>query len=403
MIIKRDIEQYLKILAQQFPVVAVMGPRQSGKTTLVKHVFTEYMYVSMEDLDIRSAALEDPRGFFAAYAHHKGLIIDEIQEVPSLFSYLQSIVDKEYKPGFFIITGSQHFLLYEKITQTLAGRIALLTLLPLSVHELQKAHTLPEALNTVLFNGFYPRPYVQPIPVTTWCTQYINTYVEKDVRQVLAIGDVVGFGKFLKLCAARVGTMLNYASLARDADISPNTAKAWISVLEASYIIKLVYPYYKNFNKRLVKSPKIYFYDTGLVCSLLGIKNSQELYMHPLRGALFETMVMGEVFKYYYNRTESPAIYFWRDVSGDEIDLVIEQSLFKVVPIEIKAGMTINDNFFKELLRWQNIVHDESLKDQGIKFQAGQQAIIYGGDQTVQRKQGMVIAWFGITDFLQQL
>jgi uncharacterized protein len=249
MIIRRRLTPYLKKLANQFPVVAVMGPRQSGKTTLAKETFPNYAYVTLEDLDRRIAAKEDPRGFLASYANRYGVIIDEIQEVPELLSYMQGIVDQGYRPGYFILTGSQHFLMYEKITQTLAGRIALLTLLPLSVEELRSTHMLLEDLESQLIKGFYPRLYSQPIDVQTWCSNYISTYVEKDVRQVLQISDVVLFQRFLKLCAARVGNVVNYASLARDADISPNTAKAWISILETSFIIKLLSPYYQNFNK----------------------------------------------------------------------------------------------------------------------------------------------------------
>lgn len=306
MIISRNITPHLKDLSKQFPVVAVMGPRQSGKTTLVRETFPSHAYVTLEDLDRRSAAKEDPRGFFATYAKRDGLIIDEIQEVPELLSYMQGIVDQGYRPGYFIITGSQHFLLYEKITQTLAGRIVILTLLPLAISELKSAHLLQDDVESLLIKGCYPRLYVQPISPATWCANYISTYVEKDVRQVLQITDVVSFQRFLKLCAARVGNLINYAELARDADLSPHTAKAWLSILEASYIIKLLYPYYKNFNKRVIKSPKLYFYDSSLACSLLGIKTAEELAIHPLKGPLFESLVITEMFKYSYNNGEQP-------------------------------------------------------------------------------------------------
>src|SRR5690606_276113 len=244
--IKRTIAQYLKELARQFSAVAVLGPRQSGKTTLVKETFPNYAYVTLEDIDKKMLAYEDPRGFLEAYSHHEGVIIDEAQEAPELFSYMQGIIDKEYKPGFFILTGSQNFLMHEKITQTLAGRIALLTLLPLSVYELEQAKLLPNDVESLIIKGFYPQLYTQAIDVRTWCANYINTYVEKDVRQLLNITDLLVFGKFLKLCAARIGNLINYADLARDCDISAHTAKKWISILETSYIIKLLPPYYKN-------------------------------------------------------------------------------------------------------------------------------------------------------------
>jgi len=393
MIINREITPYLKALTEQFPVVALMGPRQSGKTTLVKETFAHYAYVSLEDLDRRSAALNDPRGFFATYAHRPGLIIDEIQEVPELLSYMQGIVDQSYRPGYFIVISSQHFLMYEKITQTLAGRIALLTLLPLSVNELAVAKLLPADAESMLIKGCYPRLYVQPIEVGTWCSNYISTYVEKDVRAVLQVTDVVAFQRFLKLCAARVGNLINYASLARDADIAPNTVKAWLSILEASYIIKLLSPYYKNFNKRVIKSPKLYFYDSALVCSLLGIRTTEEIYMHPLRGALFESFVVSELFKYSFNRNEQPHIYFWRDAQGHEIDIIIEKSFDRTIPIEIKASMTPTDDFFKGLTEWR-----------AISGQADAQSyVVYAGMQNFEYSKGKVIGWTGIDAVLNTI
>lgn len=391
--IKRELAQHLKAMAEQFPVVAVMGPRQSGKTTLVKETFPHYTYVTMEDLDKRSAAKEDPRGFFATYAHKKGIIIDEVQEVPELLSYMQGVVDSHARPGYFILTGSQHFLLYEKITQTLAGRIALLTLLPLSVKEMREAKIVPAGIESLLIKGCYPRLYSQKIDVQVWFSNYINTYIEKDVRQVLNITDIVSFQRFIKLCAARVGNLLNYAEIARDADISPNTAKAWISVLEASYIIKLLYPYYKNFNKRVIKSPKLYFYDTAIVCSLLGIRTSEELFTHPLKGALFESFVISEMFKFSYNNNKVPQIYFWRDVQGHEIDAIIEKSYASIVPIEIKAGMTVSNDFFKGLIDWRKISEQPEV----------QSYIVYGGNEHLIRSQAHIFGWDDVASMLAQI
>lgn len=392
MIIKRAISQEVLRLAQQFSAIAIMGPRQSGKTTLAKQLFPPYKYVTLEDIDRREEAKLDPRKFFATYANEYGIIIDEIQEVPELLSYMQGIIDQEYKPGYFIVTGSQHFLVHEKIAQTLAGRIALLTLLPLTIDELQQANMVPDTLEQVLFKGLYPRLYVQPIDIQVWFANYIATYVERDVRLVLNISDVVSFQRFIKLCAARIGNILNYASLARDCDISPNTAKAWLSVLEASYIIKLVHPYYKNFNKRIIKSPKIYFYDTGLVCSLLNIKSAEELYVHPMRGGIFESFVISELFKQHYNQNMKPDIYFWRDIQGHEIDCIIEKSLDAVIPIEIKSGMTITKSYFVELTDWHHIT--------GKTEPA---YVVYAGNAAIQRTEADVIPWSDIAQLVSKI
>lgn len=390
MIIQRTVTSHLLSLASQFSVVAVVGPRQSGKTTLAKTSFPDYAYVTMEDLDMRITAQSDPRGFLASYSTKKGVIIDEIQEVPELLSYMQGIVDQAYKPGFFIITGSQNFLMHEKISQTLAGRIAMLTLLPLSTQELENAQLLPESVEALLIKGGYPQLYIQKIPINIWCANYISTYVEKDVRQILQISDVIAFQRFLKLCAARIGNVINYASLARDADISPKTAKAWLSILESSYIIKMLYPYYKNFNKRVIKSPKLYFCDTALVCSLLGIKSADELYLHPLRGPLFESFTISEIFKYGYNNNKNPQIYYWRDVQGHEIDVIVEKSFTDIVPVEIKAGKTIQNDFFKGLTDWEAITDQAGTKSY----------VVYGGENNVLRSQGSVFSWTTIPQML---
>lgn len=393
MVINRELKHYLKKLSQQFRAIAVMGPRQSGKTTLVKETFPDYAYVSLENIDTRKIALEDPRGFLSAYSQAKGVIIDEIQEAPDLLSYMQGIIDQEYRPGYFIITGSQHFLMYEKITQSLAGRIALLTLLPLSISELKEACVLPTTVESLLLKGCYPEPYAHHIPISTWCTNYINTYIERDVRQIIKISDVVTFQRFLALCAARVGNLLNYAELARDCDISPNTAKAWISILETSFIIKLLYPYYRNYNKRVIKSPKLYFYDTALVCSLLGIRTEEELFLHPIKGALFECLMISEIFKYNFNANEKPQIYFWRDVQGHEIDCIVEKSFDQIIPIEIKSGKTITKDFFKGLVDWKDISEQEDAPSY----------VLYAGNESMELQKGNIFSWNNITDMLQRV
>lgn len=393
MIIKREMASRLLDMSKQFPVVAIMGPRQSGKTTLSKTTFSSYAYVTLEDIDTRLRAIEDPRKFFASYAQASGLIIDEIQEAPQLLSYMQGIVDQEYKPGFFIITGSQNFLMHEKITQTLAGRIAILTLLPLTVSELANADLLPKDLESLMFKGFYPRLYSQPIEIEIWFSTYITTYLERDVRQIINIGNVVSFQKFLKLCAARIGNIINYAELARDCDISPNTAKAWLSLLENSYVIKLLQPYYKNFNKRVIKSPKLYFCDVGLACHLLSIRGAQDLFIHPLRGALFESFVVSELYKYYYNQIKTPHIYFWRDVAGHEIDCVLETAYNKVIPIEIKSGMTINSDFFKNLISWKEITDQKDIPS----------FLVYAGDENQERSIATVISWSNVKSIIESI
>lgn len=389
--IKRKITQHLIDLARQFSVIAVVGPRQSGKTTLVKETFPDYAYVSLEDLDAKLIAHEDPRGFLQAYAHHKGLIIDEAQEVPALFSYMQGVVDKEYRPGFFILTGSQNFLMHEKITQTLAGRIALLTLLPLSTQELSDAHLLPDDYEALMIKGGYPQLYERDIDVRTWCSNYITTYVERDVRQLLNITDLLTFGRFLKLCAARIGNLINYAELARDCDINAHTAKEWMAILEASYIVKLVPPYYRNFSKRLTQHPKLYFYDTSLVCQLLNIRSQDELFNHPLRGALFESFIISEFFKYNYNHNETPQIYFWRDAQGHEIDCIIEKNLITAIPIEIKASKTMSNDFFDGLLDWKKISKQENIESY----------VVYGGVDSIKREKGHIFSWKNLQQMLK--
>lgn len=389
--IQRDLQKRLLELASQFPAIAIMGPRQSGKTTLSKTTFPEYMYVTLEDLDTQAFAKSDPRGFLDTYSKKQGLIIDEAQRVPELFSYLQGYIDKEYRPGFFILTGSQNFLLQESITQTLAGRIALLSLFPLSVSELRTAHILPDSPENVLTKGFYPRLYDQPIEPALWYSNYIATYIEKDVRNTLQINNLMAFQIFLKLCAARTGNIINYADLARDCDISPHTAKSWLSILKSSYIIDLVSPYYNNFSKRVIKSPKLYFYDTGIACFLLGIKTTEELAIHPLKGAIFESFVFSELSKYFSNRAKIQTLYFWRDVQGHEVDFLIEQSINHIIPIEVKARKTITDDFFKEVVTWKNISQQEK--------QAAY--IVYAGNLTSKRKQGSIVAWNEIDAMLE--
>lgn len=366
MIIRKMADTIL-ISARDYPIVGVIGPRQSGKTTLVQSVFPDYQYVNLEAPDLRRFAQEDPRGFMATYP--KRVILDEVQRVPELLSYLQVHVDSIKENGQFILTGSQHFLLMESISQSLAGRISLHTLLPLSLEELGNKMD-PK---TIVLRGGYPKIYDADISFSQWYGNYIQTYLDRDIRTLSQVEDLTTFEKFVRLCAGRSGQLLNLSSLAMDTGISHNTAKSWISLLKTSFIVYVLEPFHKNFNKRLVKSPKMYFVDTGLACKLLDIETEGQLMTHPLYGALFETMVVGEYFKYCYNRAISTNAYFWRDKSGREVDLVIEKA-DKILPIEIKSGATVNEDYFTNINFFLNL----SEQSQGI--------VIYGGNQNQKRR-----------------
>jgi len=387
--LKRILSKKLKYLALRFPVVSVMGPRQSGKTVLVKSVFPDKEYVNLEDLDTREFALNDPRGFLATY--NKGVIIDEAQRAPALFSYIQAVVDRSHKAGRFILTGSQNILLQENISQTLAGRIAILKLLPFSLDELKNTRYEPDNAEEYIFTGSYPRIYDKRIKPHDWYPNYIQTYVEKDVRLIKNISDLNTFQKFIKLCAGRVGQVLNLLSLGNDCGISHNTAKAWISILESTYIVFLLRPYHKNFNKRLIKMPKLYFYDTGLACSLLGIQNKQQLSTHYSAGSIFESFVLSEIVKYRLNKGLEPYCYYWRDRTGNEVDCIIENGK-SLVSVEIKFSKTITDDFFNGLRYWSKIAG---------KTKRSQSCLIYNGKEHQQRSLVEVIGWNNISSILE--
>ena len=350
--IKRIAEKKLKQLASSFKAVAVVGARQSGKTTLVKTIFKDKPYVSLENPDTRNFALIDPRGFLETYS--TGAILDEVQRVPELFSYLQEVLDNSKKRGLFILTGSNNFLLQQAISQTLAGRVGYLNLLPFSVTELTEAKKIKATDDELMLKGFYPPVYDQKIPVTDWCPNYIRTYIEKDIRQIKNVADLIIFERFLALLAGRCAQELNMSALSVEVGVDVKTIQSWIGILESSFIVYLLKPHYKNFNKTIVKRPKLYFYDTSIVCSLLRINTVQHLKTHPQRGAIFENMVVTEFVKQRTNKGDQINLFYWRDKTGHEIDLIVDENN-KLLPIEIKSGQTINSDFFKNIEYWTKL------------------------------------------------
>jgi predicted AAA+ superfamily ATPase len=392
MLIRRALADRIREASLEFPVIAIMGPRQSGKTTLAQTEFSEHKYISLEDYDIRALALADPRKFLTDYPTEFGIILDEIQHAPQLLSYMQTIADREKKNGYFIVTGSQNFLVDEAITQTLAGRMAVFTLLPLSIDELEGASLLPEKIETIVYKGSYPKAHAENVSVERLYNNYIRLYVERDVRQIKNVADLGTFQKFMRLCAGRIGQVVNLTSLGNDCGINQSTVKAWISLLEASYVIFLLYPYYKNFGKRLIKSPKIYFIDTGIVCSLLKIRSAQELSDHYLRGGLVESFIIGDLLKQQCNLEQQPSLYFWRDQTGHELDCIIDESRY-AIPVEIKAGKTVVSDFFKELIYWQNT----SDMPQAPSY------LVYGGSEDQNWPHARVLGWKSVGNLIKQL
>jgi len=373
-------------------VLAIVGPRQSGKTTLAQATFPNHRYVSLEDPDIRDTAHTDPRGFLTEYPSESGIILDEIQHAPHLLSYMQTIVDREKKNGFFIVTGSQNFLVDEAITQTLAGRMAVFTLLPLSISELSDAGLLPSKIETVVCQGSYPKMYAENVSGERLYSNYLRLYVERDVRQITKVSDLSTFQTFMRLCAGRTGQILNLTSLGNDCGITHSTARAWLSLLEASYIIFLLHPYYKNFGKRLIKSPKIYFVDTGIVTSLLQIRSPEELANHYLRGSLVESFIIADLLKQQYNKGHQPNLYFWRDHTGNELDCIIDESRYPI-PLEIKAGKTVNKDFFKGFEYWDNTT----------KLSDTPRYLIYTGQEDLKRSEAHVLRWQSMGNLIESL
>lgn len=378
--IKRAISGTILDMATKFPVVTLTGPRQSGKSTLLKSCFADYKYVSLEDPDVRQLAENDPRGFLKGCGTK--CIIDEAQRAPDLFSYLQTIVDSNDACGQFILSGSHNFLLMERISQSLAGRTGILKLFPFSVTELRESGNLPSNLDDMLLKGCYPRLYDKAISAKEYFTSYIQTYIERDVRLLRNITDMAAFKRFLKLCAANVGSILNIASLARDAGISVATANSWISILEASFVLLRLPPYYKNFSKRVIKSSKIYFCDTGLLCNLLNIFSREQLQKSGLRGAIFENLVVTEHLKSALFKGEEPQLYFWRDTNQNEVDLLSETD-GELSAIEIKSGETKNQKFYDGLKKFADIA----------EIPLSNTRVIYGGHDSYRGENQNFISW----------
>lgn len=371
--IARKAQQELEDLATIFKAVAVIGPRQSGKTTLVRHLFSEKPYANLENPDTRQFATEDPRGFLENYPN--GAVFDEVQRVPELFSYLQEILDNQQQNGNYILTGSNNFLLQENISQSLAGRVGYLELLPLSLQEIDISNKTTDEL---LLAGGYPSIYQQNLPPSKWYANYIRTYVERDVRQIKNIGNLQKFEKFLRLCAGRVGQLLNMSSLSVEVGVDVKTVDSWLSILETSFVVFRLQPFHKNYNKRIVKMPKLYFYDVGLACALIGIENTNQLQFHPFRGGLFENLVILEALKQRLNMGKPSHLSFWRDNVGHEIDLLIDTPS-ALIPIEIKSGKTITSEYFKGLKFWNKITETEGGK------------IVYNGDIAQKRSKGFEV------------
>lgn len=378
--IDRAAAKTLATLAQGFPIVSVTGPRQSGKTTLARAAFSHLPYISLELPQERAWATDDPVGFLDRFP--AGVVLDEVQHCPELFSHLQVRADEAREMGMYIITGSQQFGLNERITQSLAGRVGAISLLPLSVQEIAAAGLIPATLDEALYRGLYPALYDRDITPPLLLANYVNTYLERDVRQIQAVRDLTLFQRFLRLCAGRTGQLLNLATLAADTGVSAGTVRGWLSILQASYLIALLPPYHVNLGKRLVKSPKLYFLDVGLAAHLIGIGDSSQISAHPLRGALFETLVFGEFLKARFNRGLAADLYFWRDNHGQEVDL-LRQNGVQVDAIEIKASATVNDALMRGLRAWARSAGDL----------VGAQYLVMGGETSGARLGVTVMGW----------
>lgn len=376
----RVAQNKLSELSTEFPIVAVTGPRQAGKTTLVKSFFPVYKYYNLEELDIREEVRLDPRGFLAK--QNAGFIVDEVQNVPDFFSYLQSFADNQKSMGQIILTGSQNFLLLEKISQSLSGRVGILELMPLQLNEYNQFRENKLTINEILYSGLYPAIYDRNIQPYNWYSQYIRTYIERDVRQIKNITNLGVFQRFIKLCAGRIGQLLNTNSLANDLGVNLNTVRSWLDILESSYVIFRLNPHHKNFNKRVVKQKKLYFVDVGLAAHLLGIESPEQVDTHYLKGNLFENLIISEFFKERYNKGKPSNLFFWRDHIGNEVDLLIEQGN-TLTPVEIKSSQTLHSSFIDGLKKYTKF----SLQEAQCCH------LIYGGKRSTTLDQYNVHSW----------
>lgn len=386
MLISREIVSAIKKITPKYPILALTGPRQSGKTTLLKSLFPDYRYVSLENPDNRNFAESDPNGFFKEF--HSRVIFDEVQRVPELFSYIQNIVDdRSGEMGIYVLSGSQNFHLMHSITQSLAGRVAIFKLFPFDLKELKNARLVGEDYLNSIIKGFYPAIYDRDIPSKVFYSNYIETYINRDISELVAIRDLRIFQNFLALCATRAGQLLNLNALANECGISQPTAKTWLSALEQSFIIFQLYPYHKNFNKRVVKTPKLYFYDTGLLCHLLKISKTESLLTHPIKGALFENMMIAEYVKQMHHQSNPQDLWFWRDAAGNEIDLMVDKG-DQIDIIEFKASQTIKTQMFDGLSKFEEISQIKNLN----------KSLVYGGNTSQKRSAGNLVSWmeFGV-------
>ncbi len=379
-VIKRTLAGYIRNLQNKFPILAVTGPRQSGKTTLLKKLFPDYQYISLENPDNRSFASDDPKGFLTTYADR--VILDEVQQVPSLFSYLQTSVDESGKMGQYILSGSQNFHLLKSITQTLAGRVALFRLLPFDIEELNAEKLLSDNFADACIKGFYPAIFSRDIAPKIFYANYIQTYIERDVAGLINVSNINSFRTFLSLCASRAGQLLNLNALANECNISHPTAKSWLSILESSYIVFLLHPYHENFGKRHIKSPKLYFYDTGLLCYLLQIHHAEELLLNRLKGNIFENMIVSNVEKTNEHHYLHQNYFFWQDSKGLEVDL-LQKTAKGFNAFEIKATQTITSELLKGLLRFKEIIEPARVH----------LYLIYGGNNELKRSGINIINW----------
>lgn len=379
--IQRDMARRLLAAARKFPALTLTGPRQSGKSTLARALFPKHAYVSLEAPDVRAFATSDPRAFLAQFP--KGAVLDEVQRCPQLPSYLQGMIDDKPARGRWILTGSQNLALLQSVSQSLAGRTALLRLLPLTRNEVRRFKKHPKSLDESMLAGGCPRIFDHRLTPAEWLAAYVGTYLERDVRTLSSIGDLATFQRFIQLCASRTGQLLNLSSLGSDCGISQPTAKAWLSILEATFIVMRLPPYFANLGKRLVRTPKLHFYDTGLVCWLLGIRDVDQLRVHPLRGAIFETWVVSEIVKHRANRGESASMFFFRDQQGLEADLVIERGGSLVV-LEAKAAQTATP---------QLIAAPDPVVELLARSRKTRSVVVYGGLESQVRTHSTLLAW----------